>query len=61
MSDEEIIPLEIFCSYYQVEQTFHGNAGIYGLISISYQGKPTIYSNGRSSGTGKISAGCIMN
>lgn len=35
MSDE-IIPIETFCSYYQVERTFVENLESYGLISISY-------------------------
>jgi chaperone modulatory protein CbpM len=35
MSDE-IIPIETFCSYYQVERTFIENLESYGLISISY-------------------------
>ena len=37
MSEEEIIPLEIFCSYYQVEQTFVETLEAHGLISISYR------------------------
>jgi chaperone modulatory protein CbpM len=35
MSDE-IIPVETFCSYYQVERTFVESLESYGLISISY-------------------------
>jgi hypothetical protein len=35
MSDE-IIPIEIFCSYYQVERSFVESLESYGLISISY-------------------------
>jgi len=35
MSDE-IISIETFCSYYQVEQTFLETLESYGLISISY-------------------------
>jgi chaperone modulatory protein CbpM len=35
MSDE-IIPVETFCSYYQVERTFIESLESYGLISISY-------------------------
>jgi chaperone modulatory protein CbpM len=34
---EEIIPVETFCSYYQVEQTFVESLESYGLISISYK------------------------
>ena len=37
MSDEEIIPLEIFCSHYQVEKTFIETLESHGLISISYR------------------------
>lgn len=37
MSDEEIIPLETFCSYYQVERTFVETLESHGLISISYR------------------------
>jgi hypothetical protein len=37
MSEEEIIPLEMFCSYYQVEQTFVETLESHGLISISYR------------------------
>ncbi len=36
MSDE-IIPVETFCSYYQVERTFIESLESYGLISISYK------------------------
>jgi chaperone modulatory protein CbpM len=34
---EEIIPVETFCSYYHVEQTFVESLESYGLISISYK------------------------
>jgi chaperone modulatory protein CbpM len=34
---EEIIPVETFCSYYQVERTFIESLESYGLISISYK------------------------
>jgi hypothetical protein len=34
---EEIIPVEMFCSYYHVEQTFVESLESYGLISISYK------------------------
>ncbi|HEV3223707.1 MAG TPA: chaperone modulator CbpM [Puia sp.] len=34
---EEIIPIETFCSYYQVERTFLDTLESYGLISISYK------------------------
>ena len=37
MSDEEIIPLETFCSYYNVERSFIETLESHGLISISYQ------------------------
>jgi len=37
MSDEEIIPLETFCSHYQVEKTFIETLESHGLISISYR------------------------
>ena len=37
MSDEEIIPLETFCSYYQVETKFLETLESHGLISISYR------------------------
>ena len=37
MSDEEIIPLETFCSFYQVERTFIETLESHGLISISYR------------------------
>lgn len=37
MSDEEIIPLETLCSYYQVERTFIETLESHGLISISYR------------------------
>jgi hypothetical protein len=35
MSDEEIISIETFCSYYNVEQSFVETLESYGLISIS--------------------------
>ena len=35
MSEE--IPVETFCSYYHVEQTFVESLESYGLISISYK------------------------
>jgi chaperone modulatory protein CbpM len=35
MSDEEIIPVETFCSYYHVERTFIETLELHGLISIS--------------------------
>jgi chaperone modulatory protein CbpM len=37
MSEEEIIPLEMYCSYYQVEQTFLESLESHGLITISYR------------------------
>ena len=37
MSDEEIIPVEMFCSCYQVELNFLETLESYGLISISYR------------------------
>jgi chaperone modulatory protein CbpM len=37
MSDEEIIPLETFCSYYNVELSFVETLESYGLISFSYR------------------------
>jgi MerR HTH family regulatory protein len=37
MSEEENIPLEMFCSYYQVEQTFLETLESHGLITISYR------------------------
>ncbi len=37
MADEEIIPLETFCSYYQVERSFIETLEEYGLISIRYE------------------------
>jgi chaperone modulatory protein CbpM len=37
MPEEEIIPLEMFCSYYQVEQTFLETLESHGLITISYR------------------------
>jgi chaperone modulatory protein CbpM len=36
MPDEEIIPLEAFCSYYNVERAFIETLESHGLISISY-------------------------
>jgi chaperone modulatory protein CbpM len=36
MSDEEIIPVEMFCSYYHVELNFLETLESHGLISISY-------------------------
>lgn len=35
MSDEEMIPLESFCTYYQVERSFIETLESYGLVSIS--------------------------
>ena len=35
MSDEEMIPLETFCNYYQVERSFIETLESYGLVSIS--------------------------
>ena len=37
MSDDEIIPIDTFCSYYNVEQTFLETLESHGLISISYR------------------------
>ena len=37
MPDEEIILLETFCSYYQVDRDFVETLESYGLISFSYQ------------------------
>jgi chaperone modulatory protein CbpM len=37
MPEEEIIPLEIFCSHYHVEQTFLETLESHGLISITFQ------------------------
>jgi chaperone modulatory protein CbpM len=37
MSDEEIIPVELFCSYYHVEMNFLETLESHGLISISYR------------------------
>jgi chaperone modulatory protein CbpM len=37
MAAEEIIPLEIFCSYYQVEQSFLETLESHGLISITHR------------------------
>jgi chaperone modulatory protein CbpM len=35
MSEEEMIPLETFCTYYQVERSFIETLESYGLVSIS--------------------------
>jgi hypothetical protein len=35
MSDEEMIPLETFCAYYDVERSFVETLESYGLVSIS--------------------------
>ena len=35
MSDEEMIPLETFCTYYHVETSFIETLESYGLVSIS--------------------------
>ena len=35
MSDEEMIPLETFCNYYEVERSFIETLESYGLVSIS--------------------------
>jgi len=37
MSDEEIIPLETICTYYQVELSFIETLVSHGLIAITYQ------------------------
>lgn len=37
MFDQEIIPLETYCSYYNIELEFIQTLEEYGLISISYQ------------------------
>ncbi len=37
MPDEEIIPIESFCSHYQVDQNFIETLESHGLISFSYQ------------------------
>jgi len=37
MADEEIIPLELFCTYYHVDQTFIETLETHGLISVSYR------------------------
>jgi chaperone modulatory protein CbpM len=37
MSDEEIIPLETFCSFYQVERNFVETLESHGLITFSYR------------------------
>ncbi len=35
MSDEEMIPLETFCAYYDVERSFIETLESYGLVSIN--------------------------
>ena len=35
MSDEEMIPLETFCTYYRVEKSFIETLESYGLVSIN--------------------------
>jgi hypothetical protein len=35
MSDEEMIPLETFCTYYNVERSFVETLESYGLVSIN--------------------------
>jgi hypothetical protein len=35
MSDEEMIPLETFCTYYDVERSFIETLESYGLVSIN--------------------------
>ena len=35
MSDEEMIPLETFCTYYHVEKSFIETLESYGLVSIN--------------------------
>ena len=37
MADQEIIPVETYCSYYQVEIEFIRTLEEYGLISIRYE------------------------
>ena len=37
---KKIIPLEMYCSYYQVEQTFLETLESHGLITISYRESP---------------------
>ena len=37
MSDEEMIPLETFCTYYHVETSFIETLESYGLVSISFR------------------------
>jgi chaperone modulatory protein CbpM len=37
MSDEEIIPIETFCNFYNVEPAFIEILETHGLISISYR------------------------
>ncbi len=37
MPDQEIIPIELCCSNYNIELTFIRSLEEYGLISISYQ------------------------
>lgn len=39
MSDEEMIPLETFCTYYQVERSFIETLESYGLVSINSHGE----------------------
>ena len=36
MTEEEIIPLETFCSFYQVDRNFIETLESHGLISFSY-------------------------
>lgn len=37
MAEEEIIPIDIICSYYEVEPSFLDSLESHGLISISFQ------------------------
>jgi chaperone modulatory protein CbpM len=37
MSDDEIISFEMFCSYYNVEQSFLETLESHGLISVSFR------------------------
>ena len=37
MPDEEIIPIESFCSHYQVDRSFIETLESHGLISLSFQ------------------------
>jgi hypothetical protein len=37
MTEDEIIPVETFCTYYQVERSFIEMLETHGLISISYK------------------------